>query len=89
LYYAIKYAHKYCHTLLSDIYVDVIKTYYTDENGRTNIKREETDTIWNILGASYVQEKMLNNNNSNILTMFKQLIEINGDLYIEDYDIDV
>lgn len=87
--YSLDYAHKYCHTLLTDIPVDTLKMYYKDEHKNTCVHSETVESIWNILRASYVQEHLLNNSSSNIMTTFKMLIESNGDIYEEDYDAEI
>lgn len=87
--YSIDYAHKYCHTMLTDIPTDTLKMYYKDENKNTCVHSETVQSTWNMLRASYVQEHLLNNSNSNIMTVLKMLIDSNGDIYEEEYDIEI
>lgn len=87
--YSIDYAYKYCHIMLPEVPADKIKMYYMDENKNTLIHSEPIESIWNMLRASYIQEHLLNNRNSNIMTTFKMLIESNGDIYEEEYDDEV
>lgn len=83
--YSLDYAKKYCHLLLSDVETDKVRVQYRDDDGNTCIHTDNTDTVWNNLMASHLQEK-INSGNKNIMTTFKMLIEANGDIYEEDYD---
>lgn len=87
--YSLDYAKMYCIILLEDVHVDKKDIYYKDENGNICIHTEIMDTIWNTLRASYIQERLLNSSNKNIMTMLKILIETNGDIYEEEYDDEI
>ena len=84
--YSLEYAQKYCQTLLSGVKIDTVTLYYKNENDILCIHEEQTESIWNTMRATFVQEQILNSSNSNIMTMFKLLVESNGDIYEEDYD---
>lgn len=83
--YTHSYSQQHCYKLMPSANVDKLIMTYKD-GGSIKIHIEIMDTIWNMLIASFIQERYFNSHNKNILAMLRNIIDNNGDKFIEDYD---
>jgi hypothetical protein len=83
--YSFDYSYSYYNSNIEFDKSYYATTQYIDNNGKIEFIKTYGKSTWNILRAYFIQEKRLNNTNSNFYTMLKILIEGLGDVFEEDF----
>ncbi len=83
--YSLEYAHQHQKSIIQHDFFECEKIFQYDQNGHLIMKKNVKYNTFNKLRAYYIQEFQLNNQNSNILTMLKILIETKGDIFETRY----
>jgi hypothetical protein len=89
LLYSLKYAENHHRSIILKDYSDSNVSMYEDENDQLKVVRIAKQTIWNRMRAYYIQEKELNNQHDNFLTMLRIKIEEKGNIFETDYTTNV